>query len=145
MHSDQEKLSTGQGERSFTLARHPEPGIPELLRGYESSPVPPAPRSLGDVMFGRKRKAIRRHNEDILANYEGGDFSDALNDMDARLAAANPDYRIASLAIALARNGKDTEIWLNLYESDWPTEQDVAMATAIKHNAEQEIREQYGR
>ena len=96
-------------------------------------------------MFGRKRKAIRKHNADILANYEGGDFYAALSDMDARLAAANPDYRISSLSIALLNDGTAAEIWINLYWDDWPTEQDIAMATAIVNNAEQEIREQYGR
>lgn len=96
-------------------------------------------------MFGRKRKEIRKHNEQVLHSFAGFKLYSILREMDERLQAANPNYRINSLAVALYRDGKDAELWVELQTQDWLDEQDRQIATAIIESAEMEIREQYGR
>lgn len=96
-------------------------------------------------MFGRKRKAIREHNEDVLRAYAGFKLYSILREMDERLQAANPDYTLVRLGLALYRDGREAQIWIDLKEQDWPTQQDIDMAKAIIDYAEQEIRDHYGR
>lgn len=145
MHSDQEKWSSAEEGTSFISAHPLEVVTPSLVLSVGVFPVPVGPRSLGDVLFGRNRRAARAHNQAVLDDYKGFKLYSILHDMDERLAAANPDYWIRSLGIALYRDGKEAEIWINLRAQDWPTELDTKMAEEIIHNAEMEIREHYGR
>ena len=145
MRLDQEKSNTTEDGRWSTLALPQERDTPSLYVGRESFPGPVGRRFLGDVMFGRNRKAIREHNEDVLRAYAGFKLYSILRDMDERLQAANPDYTLIRLGIALYRDGHDAQLWIDLKEQDWPSQQDLDMAKAIIDTAEKEIREHYGR
>lgn len=145
MNSVQEKSNTAVGGQWFISVPPLVLGTPKLVLTHEKFPEPRADRPRGlRAVFG-SRKRTRSHNRAIIDTYRNyQNIYPPLRDMDERLEAVDPDYRLNSLNLGFYEGGVATQLNIEI-SSKRATLQEKEMFDAIIEHAQKEIQNRNGR